>query len=187
VVAGIRESRPAEARLQHPDFYADGIIDVRQQAEFFEKLGKIDQAITVLEQRIRLSSKDAALLYLDLLHIAHAHNLKTDFRQFRDEFEQLFNINVPEFVLFSDTGRSLESYPSLMQHICQNWPTQAGLDMLEACLVRDPWEKNAEPFDMGAFTELLMLHGMATRMLKVRGKQTDSDDTSDSQHIDIDM
>lgn len=187
VVAGIRDSRPAEARLVHPDFYADGIIDVRQQAEFFEKLGKIDQAITVLEQRIRLSSKDSALLYLDLLHIAHAHNLKTDFRQFRDEFEQLFNINVPEFVLFSDAGRSLESYPSLMQHICQNWPTQAGLDMLEACLVRDPWEKNAEPFDLDAFTDLLMLHGVATRILKNPDKKSDGDGATDSQHIDIEM
>jgi len=187
VVGGIRESRLADARLPHPDFYADSIIDVRQQAEFFEKLGKLDQAIDVLEKRIRLGSKDAPLLYLDLLHIAHGHDLKTDFRQFRDEFQQLFNVNIPEFVLFTNSGRSLESYPSLMQHICQNWPSHVVLEMIETCLVRDPWEKNAEPFDMGAFSELLLLHGLATRLLKMADKRRDGDDAADSQHIDIDM
>jgi hypothetical protein len=187
VLAGIRESRLADTRLSNPDFYADSIIDVRQQAEFFEKLGKVDQAIDLLEKRIRLGSKDTPLLYLDLLHIAHGHDRKTDFRQFRDEFQQHFNVNVPEFVLFTDSGRSLESYPSLMQHICQNWPSHAALDMIEACLVRDPWEKNAEPFDIGAFSELLMLHGLATRLSKTADKRHDGDDSSDFQHIDIDM
>lgn len=187
VVAGMRDAKLDEARLPNPDFYADSIVDVRQQAEFFEKLGKIDQAITVLEQRIRLSGRDAPLLYMDLLAIAHEHNLKTDFRQFRDEFGQLFNVNVPEFVLFKDTGRSLESYPSLLQHISQNWPTHAAVDMIEACVVRDPWEKNAEPFDMCAFSELLMLHGIATKLIRTTGKRRDPDSSSDSQHIDISM
>ncbi|MDE2416986.1 MAG: hypothetical protein KGN32_04205 [Burkholderiales bacterium] len=184
VIAPIYPSRSTESRLPHLDYYSEGIADVLQQAEFFEKLGKLDQAIDVLEQRIRLGKQDAPLLYMDLLRIAHAHDLKTDFRQFRDEFEQSFNVNVPEFVLFRDTGRSLESYLSLTQHICQNWPTPAALEMIETCVVRDPWEKNAEPFDIGAFSELILLHGLLTRILKAAGTNG-AEEAANAGHVDI--
>lgn len=179
-------SRFQDTRTLHRDFNSDSLTDVRQQAEFFEKLGKVDQAIDVLEQRIRLNSKEAPLLYLDLLGIAHGHDLKTDFRQFRDEFEQLFNVSAPEFALFRDEGRSLESYASLMQHICKLWPTAGVLDVIETCIVRDPWEKNADPFDIGAFRDLILLHGVASRRLRDDSAARGLGD-ADSQHVDIDM
>jgi pilus assembly protein FimV len=172
---------------ENHDFNSDAIADVRQQAEFFEKLGKVDQAIEVLEQRIRLNSKDAPLLYLDLLRISNAHNLKTDFRQFRDEFEQHFNVNIPEFALFRDEGRSLESYPSLLQHISKLWPTDSALDVMSACVVRDPMEKNADPFDVSAFSDLVLLHGLAYKQLHTSEASAKGQASDNSEHIDIGM
>jgi hypothetical protein len=182
-----QNSRFSDTKTLHRDFNSNSLTDVQQQAEFFEKLGKVDQAIDVLEQRIRLNSKEAPLLYLDLLGIAHGHNLKTDYRQFRDEFEQLFNVRVPEFALFRDEGRSLESHASLMQHICKLWPTAGVLDVIETCVVRDPWEKNADPFDIGAFRDLILLHGIASRLQRSDGATPGSSSSADSQHVDIDM
>lgn len=175
-----------ETKLAHRDFNGDALNDVRQQAEFFEKLGKIDQAIETLEQRIRTDSKDAPLLYLDLLQISVAHNLKTDFRQFRDECENLFNVKIPEFALFRDEGRTLESYPTLLQHICKIWPNYSVLDVIEACVLRDPWEKNAAPFELAAFKELILLHGIARSHLR-SAEAAQNPDITDSAHIDIDM
>lgn len=176
-----------ESQFSHQDFNSDAIADVRQQAEFFEKLGKVDQAIDVLEQRIRQNSKDAPLLYLDLLRISNAHDLKTDFRQFRDEFEQLFNVNIPEFVMFREEGRSLESYPSLLQHISKLWPTDSALDVIEACVLRDPLEKNADPFDIGAFSDLVLLHGVAYKQLHASDTGLGGHAKEDSEHVDIEM
>ena len=181
-----QEIRFNDSQFSHQDFNSEAIADVRQQAEFFEKLGKVDQAIDVLEQRIRQNSKDAPLLYLDLLHISNVHNLKTDFRQFRDEFEQLFNVDVSEFALFSDQGRSLESYPSLLQHISKLWPTDSALDVIEACVVRDPMEKNADPFDICAFSDLVLLHGVAYKQLHAN-EARDIHSKESFEHVDIGM
>ncbi len=186
-IANVQAIRFNETPFSHHDFNSDAISDVRQQAEFFEKLGKVDQAIEVLEQRIRLNSKDAPLLYLDLLRISNAHNLKTDFRQFRDEFEQHFNVNIPEFALFRDEGRSLESYPSLLQHISKLWPTDSALDVMSACVVRDPMEKNADPFDVSAFSDLVLLHGLAYKQLHTSEASVSGQTPENSEHIDLGM
>ena len=174
----------SETKLAQRDFNGDELNDARQAAEFFEKLGKMDQAVETLEQKIRTDSKDAPLLYLDLLQIANTHNLKTDFRQFRDECEQMFNVKIPEFALFRDEGRTLESYPSLLQHICKLWPKYSVLDVIEACVLRDPWEKNATPFELAAFKDLILLHGIAKSHL--RQLETHQNlDAPNSSNIDI--
>ncbi len=173
-----------ETKLTPRDFNGDDVNDVRQEAEFFEKLGKMDQAVGALEQRIRTDSKDSPLLYLDLLQIANTHNLKSDFRQFRDECEQVFNVKIPEFALFRDEGRTLESYPTLLQHICKLWPSHGVLDVIEACVIRDPWEKNAAPFELAAFKDLILLHGIAKNHLR-SSTSIHNSGASDSPHIDI--
>ncbi|MBP8053425.1 MAG: hypothetical protein KAY39_01115 [Burkholderiaceae bacterium] len=138
-------------------------FDLRQQAAYFDSLGKTDEAIEMLEKRIRANSKDCPLIYLELLRIANVRSLKTDFRQFRDECMQAFNVAVPEFALFRSEGRALDAYPDLLAHIEKLWNSPKALEVLESCILRDPWEKNAQPFDLAAFKELVMLHGLAGR------------------------
>ena len=130
---------------------------------YFDSLGKTDEAIEMLEKRIRANSKDCPLIYLELLRIANVRSLKTDFRQFRDECMQAFNVAVPEFALFRSEGRALDAYPDLLAHIEKLWNSPKALEVLESCILRDPWEKNAQPFDLAAFKELVMLHGLAGR------------------------
>lgn len=152
-----------DAAVSVYDFNSNSQFDLRQQAEYFDSLGKTDEAIEMLEKRIRANSKDCPLIYLELLRIANARNLKTDFRQFRDECMQAFNVAVPEFALFRSEGRALDAYPDLLAHIEKLWNNPKALEVLESCIVRDPWEKNAKPFDLAAFKELVMLHGLASR------------------------
>ncbi|APW42662.1 hypothetical protein RS694_09040 [Rhodoferax saidenbachensis] len=174
----------AEASVIHPDFNAESMFDLRQQADFFVKLGKTDEAIEALEQRIRQNSKDCPLVFLELLRIANVHSLKTDFRQFRDECQQVFNVAIPEFALFRSEGRSLESYPSLLNHITALWPSSKVLDVIESCVLRDPFEKNAERFDLAAFKDLVTLHGVA----RAQGQESEATcSAEDSQHVDLDI
>ena len=173
-----------DSNLYHPDFNSGKMFDLRQQAEFFTKLGKLDEAIEALEKRIRENSKDCPLIYLELLRVANQHSLKTDFRQFRDEMTQAFNVNVPEFALFRDEGRGLEAYPGVLDHITQLWPSAQVMNVIEACVLISPGEKNASRFDLAAFRELIMLHGLI-HFYTYKGR--DDEENMDSEHVLLDL
>jgi len=175
-----------DSNLYHPDFNTTKMFDLRQQAEFFTKLGKLDEAIEALEKRIRENSKDCPLIYLELLRVANQHSLKTDFRQFRDEMLQVFNVNIPEFALFRDEGRNLEGYPGVLSHITQLWPSAQVMNVIEACVQIIPGEKNAPRFDMAAFRELIMLHGLI-HYQTYNGREHDAEEDMDSEHVSLDL
>jgi hypothetical protein len=175
-----------DSNIFHPDFNTGKMFDLRQQAEFFTKLGKLDEAIEALEKRIRENSKDCPLIYLELLRVANQHSLKTDFRQFREEMTQVFNVNVPEFALFRDEGRGLETYPGVLDHITQLWPSTQVMNVIEACVLISPGEKNAARFDLAAFRELVMLHGLI-HFQTYKGQDHDAEENMDSEHVSLDL
>ena len=152
---------------RHHNFNADTLVDIRQQAEFMTKLGKVDEALQVLEGGIRSNPLESPLLFLDLLVIANNFSRKTDFRQFRAEFVELFNAVVPEFALFRDEGRKLDAYPALLEHINSQWESPNVLDVIEACILRDPEATESDPFDLAAFRELLNMHAAAIQLHRV--------------------
>lgn len=172
--------------MSHPNFNSSKQFDLCQQSEFFTKLGKANEAIGALEARIRENSRDCPLIYLELLRVANQHSLKTDFRQFRDEFTTVFNVQVPEFALFRDEGRGLEAYPGVLSHIAELWPSPQVMDVIEACVLISPGEKNAARFDLAAFRELVMLHGLVYAQTH---PETDADmlDEADSEHVSLDL
>ncbi len=140
---------------------SDQLFDVRQQADFFVSLGQTDQAIQILEKQINDHGETSPLIYLDLLQIFHSLNLKTDYRQFREDFNLLFNGRVPEFSMFTDEGRGLQDYPHVLAHITALWSTRKALMVIEASIFRDPLDERSSPFDLGAFRDLLLLHAIA--------------------------
>ena len=140
---------------------SDELFDIRQQAEFFVSLGQTDQAVRILENQINDSGETSPLIYLDLLKIFHSMNLKTDFRQFREDFNLLFNGKVPEFSEFKNEGRDLESYPHVLAHITALWNTPKVLMVIEGSIFRDPLDEKSAPFELGAFRDLLLLYGVA--------------------------
>jgi hypothetical protein len=175
-----------EPRLLHTDLNPPGLIDLQQEAEFFTTLGNTNAAIEVLEKRIRQNPEDCPLLYLQLLQIANQHNLKTDFRQYREECMQWFNVEVPEFALFRHDGRSLEDYPELLAHITRLWPDAKVMDVIETCALYDPQAQVAARFDMAAFRDLIALHGVARYVAYHRPKER-APDPSEAEHIALDL
>jgi hypothetical protein len=160
-IMGDQAGNVAVTTTRHHNFNADALVDIRQQAEFLAKLGKVDAALEVLEGGIRANPAESPLLFLDLLVVANNFSRKTDFRQFSAEFAQLFNATVPEFALFRDEGRKLETYPALREHIHSQWESPQVLDVIEACILRDPDASESAPFDLAAFRDLLALHASA--------------------------
>jgi pilus assembly protein FimV len=140
---------------------SEQLFDVRQQAEFFVSLGQTDQAVRILENRISDNGESSPLIYLDLLKIFYTLGLKTDFRQFREDFNLLFNGRVPEFISFKDEGKSLEDYPHILAHITALWFKPNVLKVIEASIYRDPLDDKSPPFDLAAFRDLLLLHAIA--------------------------
>jgi hypothetical protein len=157
-------------KSRHHDFNADALVDIRQQADFLAKLGKVDEALQVLERGIQSNPVESPLLYLDLLVIANNSSRKTDFQHYSAEFATLFNAVLPEFALFKYEGRKLDAYPALLDHINEQWESPHVLDVIEACIVRDPDATESDPFDLAAFRDLLNMHASALALHHIQAK-----------------
>ncbi|MDO9198962.1 MAG: hypothetical protein Q7U79_20955 [Rhodoferax sp.] len=140
---------------------AEATLDIRQQAEFFVSLGQTDQAVKILQKQIDASKEPNPFVYLDLLNIFHSLSLKTDFQRLREDFNRLFSGRVPEFALFKNQGKDLESYPDVLSRISALWPTPKVLEVLETCIVRRHRDATSQVFDLAAFGDLLLLHAVA--------------------------
>jgi pilus assembly protein FimV len=140
------------------------MLDVRQQAEFFMALGQHDEAIRLLESHITDSSESNPLVYLDLLKVFHTLSRKDEFDRYRKEFNQIFTGRVPVYANFYTEEAALEDYAEICQQIQKLWPSDDAMDYIEHCLVRSPDDAPEEGFDLGAFRDLLMLHGVLRRM-----------------------
>ena len=163
-------SRPQSLQVEPVrSINSEEVFDIRQQAEFFVSLGQTDQAVRILENRIIDHGDSSPLIYLDLLAILHKVGLKSDFRQFREDFNLLFNSKVPEFASFRDEGKTLEDYPHVLAHIIALWPKPKVLMVIEASIFRDPWDDKSPPFELAAFRDLLLLHAIAQGIASLDG------------------
>lgn len=184
-----------EPELLHPNFNHSALLDVEQQVEFFLTLGNANSAIEVLERRIRDNPNDCPTVYLQLLEIANRYNLKTDFRLFKEKFSALFNAEIPEFALFRHEGKALEDYPDLLTHIAKVWPSTKVMDVIEACMRFNPQDKYATRFDLAAFRDLVLLHGLVRYQTyhpsidtpQTRTQHTDAGKADDLEHIALDL
>lgn len=175
-----------DAEVWSVDFNSESQLALIDQAQRLVQLGKVDEATDILEKRIRQNPADCPLVFLEALHIANEHSLKTDFRQFSEEFQKVFNVAVPEFALFRAEGRSLDAYAGLLQHITKLGPGPKVLEVIESCTLLSAWGNNTEPFDLAAFKELVQLHGATLRAMRASGS-TDMQRVNDSSHIDLDL
>lgn len=141
------------------------MLDVRQQADFFMTLGQYDEAIAVLEARVNADGEVNPLIHLDLLKVFHRLSKKADYDSYRTQFNQIFSGNVPTYAMFNQQGNSLDAYPSTCHRIVELWPTLEAVEYLEKCLVRAPLGDASSGFDLEAFRDLLMLHGVARRLV----------------------
>jgi pilus assembly protein FimV len=152
-------------------FNSEAMLDLRQQAEFFVSLGETDRAIRILKREIDESAEANPFFYLDLLEILHSLNLKQDFQQWREKFQQVFSGRVPEFAGFKDEGRDLESYPEVLSRLTAQWSTPSVLEEIDACIFQSPEVGLGQTFDLAAFRELLLLHATAQSLLSAPATQ----------------
>lgn len=158
-----RESEPSGMGMLRA-INTQEMLDVRQQADFFMALGQYDEAIQLLTNSIQDSGEANPLVYLDLLKTFHTLSRKDDYDRYRDEFNRLFTGHVPSYTAFNRSGNGLEAYPEVCQRITQHWPSPAAVDFIEQCLARRTATELAQPFDLEAYRDLLMLYGMAKRI-----------------------
>jgi pilus assembly protein FimV len=140
---------------------AEELFDIQQQADFFVSLGQHDQAIEVLKNHISDNVETSALAYLDLLKIYHSLDRREEYDVLRDDFNRVFNAQVPLFDSYSDDSNGLESYHTAMSRIEALWPSAKVLEIIEESIFRKPGTGDGEAFDLEAYRELLLLYAMA--------------------------
>lgn len=186
----LREPPPpfVNTGISLPDFNAEDQLALIDQARLFVRLEKTAQAIDVLEERIRVKAADCPLVFLELLKIANEFSLKVDFRQFRDEMQQVFNVAVPEFALFKAEGRKLVGYPELSQRLTKLGQTPQALTEIESYIVLSAWGNNTEALDLAAFKDLVHLHGAILKSLQSSNGASSSAEPGASESLtDVDL
>lgn len=143
---------------------AEELFDVQQQADFFVSLGQYEQAIEVLRTHIGDNKDTSALVYLDLFNLYHQLKRAADYEALRVEFNLHFNAKIPPFELYDDKSPGLESYQLALTRIEALWPSAKVLEVIEESIFRRP-DANAEPFDLEAYRELLLLYAVAKEII----------------------
>ncbi|MGE0332494.1 MAG: hypothetical protein AB7P37_17590 [Ramlibacter sp.] len=192
------EPAPAVARaVDHGDFVAsipgsaravnaEELFDIQQQADFFISLGQHEQAIEVLKNHISDNVETSALAYLDLLKIYHALNRREEYDQLREDFNKVFNAQVPVFDAYSDKSSGLEAYHNALARIEALWPSPKVLEIIEESIFRKPGSGDGEAFGLEAYRELLLLYAMAKDVVERGGNVMDFDMSGLSQPPGVD-
>ncbi len=143
---------------------AEELFDIQEQADFFLSLDQPEQAIEVLKNHITENVETSALAYMDLFDIYHRTNRKVDYAELREQFNHVFNAQVPEFESYGAPSRGLEDVPQVLLSIQQVWsmPAQAQ-DVIQESIFRQPGQK---PLDMVAYRELMLLYSLAKELSK---------------------
>lgn len=156
VAADFANSTPNTSRSVN----TEELFDIQQQADFFMSLGQHSQAIDILQNHISDNIGTSALAYLDLFDIYHKIGEREDFETLRDEFNRVFNTQVPEFDQYGASSRGLEDYQAAIERIQALWPNPKVLAVIEESIFRMP-DRDAKPFDLLAYRELMLLYAIA--------------------------
>lgn len=140
------------------------MLDIRQQAEFFMTLGQHQEAVDILAENIDAGVEANPLVYLDLLKVLHTLGRKAGYDHYRNAFNAIFSGRIPEYASFNHGGSGLEAYPDVCRRLVQLWPSEEAVAYIEECLVSRSGGGATHGFDLEAFRDLLMLHGVAMRM-----------------------
>lgn len=143
------------------------LYDVQQQSDFFLSLGQHEQAIGVLQTHIAANPDTSPLVYLDLLRIFQSMGRRGDYARLANDFEHVFNAEVPAFDRFSDSaGRGLEHYPGTLARIASKWPAPGTLALIEELVFRKPGVAGERSFELAAYQELLLLYSVARDVIE---------------------
>ncbi len=143
------------------------LLDVRKQASFFMSLGDVEQAIDVLISHVAQVGESSPLVCLDLLKIYYKEGREPEYEALRHEFNNWFTGRVPVIDNFANEGRGLEKYPNVLDQIVALWPDPRVLEYIENCTYHHSSDEYEPHFDLLAYRELLLLHGIAKRIVRM--------------------
>jgi hypothetical protein len=158
--SGFHSSFQSSAMASMRMVKAEELVDIQQQADFFMSLGQTEQAIEVLESHIQHNTETSALVWLDLLAIYRALHRREDYEMLRGDFQRVFNAEVPAYDSTPTVSGGLEDYPRALTRIAALWPSPKVMDVIEESIFRKPGGEGAEPFDLEAYRELVMLYNL---------------------------
>lgn len=135
------------------------LLDLEQQVDFFLVLGQTESAVDLLVGHIRSTGGNSALPYIKLMEVYRQQGDADSYERTRRRFNQRFNAHAPAWTDDTRAARSLEDYPEVVIRLQRVWhsPLDALAD-LESLLYR---RHRGELFDLPAFRDVLLLHGMA--------------------------
>ncbi|MBI2733311.1 MAG: hypothetical protein HYX44_08425 [Aquabacterium sp.] len=155
-------SPPAVAAQSEPlrEVSVEELIDLEQQAEFFEVLGQDEAAIDLLEGHVQNTTGASPLPFLKLLEIYRRVGKRTEYERVQAEFNQRFNAYAPAWEADLQQGHTLDDYPGVIERLQSLWaePLRA-MAVLEKSLTRP--ESGDDTFELPAYRELLFLYAVA--------------------------
>ena len=176
VAAGLTEPKLHESHSERLDFSVSKInqslqtvkavelFDVQQQADFFVSLGQYEQAINVLRSNIGENSQTSAVVYLELFSLYHQLKRQADYDALRKDFNQFFNVKIPDMDLYNDSSRGLETYQVVLTRIKFLWNSPKILDVIETYILKKP-DVDFDVFELEAYRELLLLYAVAKEII----------------------
>ncbi len=153
---------------------SEELVDVRQQADFFVSLGEHQKAIDILTTRVAQCGESSPLVCLELLKLYHALGRESEFEFMRTEFNSWFTGRVPPFSSFGDEGHPLEHYVEVVRQIEALWPGPKVLEYIENCIYHHSTDAQWPYFDLHAYRDLLLLHAIAKRIIRLPSDAGDS-------------
>ncbi len=174
--SGFQSSQLASMRMVK----AEELVDIQQQADFFMSLGQTEQAIEVLESHIHNNTETSALVWLDLLAIYRSLKRRDDYEMLRADFQRVFNAQVPAYDSTPTVSGGLEDYPRALSRIAALWPSPKVMDVIEESIFRKPGMAGAEPFDLEAYRELVMLYNLGREVVHPVSAPSEDWSASDS-------
>lgn len=167
--------RSAASRWQHSDFTgsnaatarmpkAEELIDIQQQADFFQSIGDPDRAVAVLESHLQQQAGASPLVWLDLLDTYHKLGRRQDYERVRAVFDEHFHTEVADFDAYGGRQRGLESDGATLERIVALWPSPQVFEVIEDALLRRPGADDGEALDLEAYRELVLLYNVAREL-----------------------
>lgn len=147
------------------------LLDLEQQADFFIALGQEEAAIDLLMAHLRSTGGLSPLPYTKLLEIYRRQGDRDAYERIRTRFNRRFNAYAPEWEDGPLSGRALEDYPEVVQHLQTLWPEPIdSMAMLEAMLFRK--DAAYQLFDLPAYKDVLVLYALARDLWQQGGSRT---------------
>lgn len=160
------------------------LFDLQQQVEFFSSLGQQAKAIALLRKHLVSNLKTSALVYLDLLDLYHQAGNLQDYEDLRDDFNKVFNTQIPPFDQYVATDVGGAAYAAILLRIQDAWPTRQVFRIIEEALFREPGN-GAEVLALEEYRDLLLLYAVGREIIELQSGSTGSD--GDTQWPDLAM